>query len=256
VAGLLVRIACIIGVVSVIAAGCAYSRFHTIEGGLDDAFVEQLRVEARRGTPVALSSYGGNPAIAFAAAPLIDNYPGEIGIGRMCLSSCAEFALPTKAHKILVDEPLIGFHGSDQIARWLASKTGQPEPYCDNARAEYQSDRFRALGWNPDFWKEVATRLMIISTRNKAPPGQCASMANRYELVMWFPTSRQMGDLLGFVPSKPLCADDEKCWRLRIRELMYPDNRFMIGDSIFYLTEDEKIEPISRDLFKGPYLVP
>jgi hypothetical protein len=205
---------------------------------------------------VALSSYGGNPAIAFSAVPLIDNYPGEIGIGRLCFSSCAEFALPTKAHKILVDKPLIGFHGNEQIARWLASKTGQPQPICGSERGEYQLERFRALGWNPDFWKEVATRLMITTARNDAEPGQCASIVMRSKIGMWFPTSRQLRDNLGFVASTPLCADDETCWRSRMLKVAPIEKPFMIGDGIYKVTADEKIEPVDRASYKGPYLTP
>jgi hypothetical protein len=256
VAGLRVRIAFVIGLVSLIAAACAHSRFQTIEGELDDAFVEQLRVEARRGAPVALSSYGGNPAIAFSAVPLIDNYPGEIAIGRLCLSSCAEFALPTKARLTLIDKPFIGFHASDQIARWLASATGQPKLICGEERAEHQRNRFAALGWNPEFWKEVARRLMIISARSDADAGDCASMRSLNELAMWFPTSRQLRDLLGFVPGTPLCADDQACWRSRVHGIIAPHQCFMIGDDLYFMTAERKIEPLARDHFKGPHLVP
>ncbi len=236
--------------------GCGPTERLAIEGELDTAFVTKLQAASRRGAPVTLSSYGGNPKTAFAAVPLIDSYPGSVAIGRLCLSSCAEFVLPTKAHKTLLEKPLIGFHGSDQIARWLASRTGQTDPICGQVRADSQRNRFRSNGWNPDFWKEVASRLMIFSFRNKSSPGKCASMVIKSEVSIWFPTSIQMKGLLGFDPSGPLCSDEELCWRSRVHDAIIPMEVFMVGDDIYYMTEQETIELGDRDSFKGPYLAP
>lgn len=236
--------------------GCAQDKYVAIDGGFDDAFVAQIQSQAEAARPITLSSYGGDPAVAYAAVPLLDNYPTDIAIGSLCLSSCAEFALPTKARLNLIDRPLIGFHGSDQIARWLSTEIGLVAPICGAARADFQRARFESLGWNPDFWKEVAKRLMIVSGRNDNEEGRCLSIISRAEITMWFPTSAQLASLLGFTPDAPLCADDEVCWRSRVQGIISPGQRFVVGDAIFLMSPEREGEPLRRDQFQGAYLLP
>lgn len=236
--------------------GCRPIERKVIDGELNTAFLAKLQAAARSGAPVTLSSYGGDPEIAFAAAPIIDSYPGSVAIGRLCLSSCAEFVLPTKAHETLLEQPLIGFHGSDEIARWLASKTGEKEPICGQARADSKQRRFQNNGWNIEFWKEVAKRLRISSAHNKSAPGKCASMVMTHEISIWFPSSTQMSQLLGLKTVSKLCADKEICWRWRIHDVVGPREAFIVGDDIYYMNDSENIESLDPKSLNGRYFVP
>lgn len=237
-------------------SGCRATERQVIDGELDAAFVAKLQAAAKSGAPVTLSSYGGDPKVAFAAAPIIDSYPGSVAIGRLCLSSCAEFVLPTKAHETLLEQPLIGFHGSDEIARWLASKTGEKEPICGQARADSKQRRYQNNGWNIEFWREVAKRLRISSAHNKSAPGECASIVMTHEISIWFPSSIQMSQLLGFKPVSKLCSDEEKCWHSRIHYIVEPREAFMVGDDIFYITETKNIERLDPKTLNGKYVSP
>ncbi|QTN19195.1 hypothetical protein HZ989_13360 [Brevundimonas sp. AJA228-03] len=227
----------------------------TITGELDSTFVDAIRRNANAGNDIVISSYGGDPAIGQEAALLVGSYPAKVSIGELCLSSCAEFILPTKAQLNFVGRPLIGFHGNDQIAVWLAEYYQWHTPVCGSERAQSQRTRFEELGWNVDFWKDVARRLLIISARDSGEYN-CTSVVVSYDIAMWFPTSDQLQLYLNFSPRASICADDENCWRSRMSSVISPGSGFMVGDDIFLMSVDNKIVPLARAQFQRNYISP
>lgn len=213
----------------------AYLTGH-VSGAVDEEFADSVEAGLRLRSAITISSGGGNASSGWRAGKAIFQRNADLILDGDCLSACAEFLLPS-ARSIKTNSPiLIGFHGNDFIFDKINSDLFPGQNFVNRQRLNWIREVYRSRVLNEDFYKETMSRLDIkyVGIGNQEPRQLEIYSANS----MWFPTSRQLHDLLGLEIEGPLCADDRSCWEPKILEIADGQEKFVVGDLLVSVESD------------------
>ena len=243
---------------------------HVVAGQIDKGFLDRVLNLSLDGDEkkIILSSPGGSANMALRAARIIDESAHSLTIVSKCFSACAEYLLAASDKIRFLNKPLIGFHGNPignaAIVRQTAGPNITPclpDPnHIENVRALYQKRNL-----NTDFWKEEYKRLRIINVTLRDIHPKMDEAAKRYMAwgvdvspvfkdckiariktlhTAWFPTSEQLRTLLGLKFTGAVCADDPKCYKLKINKMFgQMGESFIVGDEVYYIGQPEADTP-------------
>lgn len=207
-----------------------------ITGEINEEFVAKL-LKTDIGETIVVSSQGGDPDSAEAAAKVIIQNDLSIVVVEYCFSSCAEYILPAARDVEFKGAPLIGFHQNPlMIKHFLNSK---PE-YQDSKLCHFEDNlefienlHARKLG-RTDFWHDV----LLVIGKDKLEFRQaddCVEVRFGFKHNFWLPSSEQLKSQyrLGF--KGKVCADEHKCLRRNIDRVWDKGTR-IVGREYDYIS--------------------
>lgn len=188
-----------------------------------------------------VSSGGGDPAFGEAAARHIIAKEMTIKLGEICLSSCAEYVIPSAKTLIVSPRTLIGFHQNPLMIRHFADMEGyQGMPICYyEAEVDYLGTLHQRDGSDRLPWENVLNRLVLADTHFREKD-ECIETGFRFENQFWFPTSNQIKTLFQIDLNGPICADDPGCAEEMTNLIIPKGESVIIGDERYVSTGRER----------------
>lgn len=211
------------------APGCGSYKDAEISGPIDMEFIQKLEF-ADPDSWVNISSTGGKPYLAEKASKLIVVKNLSVTFSGICLSSCAEYLLPS-AKQIVMLDALIGFHQNPGMIQYFAQKhsdSSKPICYFEN-NIDYIYDLQKNQLGIEDFWLQTLSRIKEKDVRIHEK-SSCLEVRFNFKNAVWFPTKNQLKELFNLEFSGTLCADKPSCYSRMIDLLLPADTSVIVGD--------------------------
>lgn len=213
-------------------------------GKIDEKFQTKFAAAASENSKIAISSTGGYTDISLEIADKVFLKNISLLVFGVCLSACAEDILPAAHQVTLFDSPLIGFHGNSISAVHFLEKGLVEDPCPANTSkeklietisktADHKRELYFKTNHNIDFWKQQTSRLGEPSLKFYIDDeGNCTRIQSFDRAVFWFPTTKQLEELLGLKVVGPNCADDSRCYKKKLLLYFGEDASFIVGDEL------------------------
>jgi len=168
---------------------------------------------------LVVSSEGGSSWASAHLSLILQEYGLTLVIEDYCLSSCAEYLLPSAPRVIVRSDAVIGFHGNPLLEEHLLAEAGSTKKFCGVESGNVLRYLYGRSGAKVDFWVYQNRVLRPHSVKVVSGP-DCETVEYDREVDMWLPSRTEIESLLGVDLSGPVCADNASCVREKALPLL------------------------------------
>lgn len=216
-----------------VVSACQSQQTIDMHGQINQDFLDNLYNQNTQNAVLHISSGGGNIKLAYLASKNLIENKNEVKIEGHCLSACSEYLLAAANEIQFLNYPLVGYHWNTFMNIKQIQTYGGDISRCDLTSVEQQHEIYSYKDLNLDFWKETEKRLNLTYFEVVTNPQACPSKKRIFENHMWFPTSKQLKELLGLKFEGNVCADSPKICQRRIDRRWKSGTRVVLGDTVY-----------------------